>query len=82
MLFVSSNGFDVSGAKSFGFKVARIERVTKCDLQSALLDIEMLGPLSMFKALRTQEEILGYEADFVIASLDEVPQLAAAIEAA
>ena len=28
VLFISSNGFDVAGAKSFGFKVARIERVT------------------------------------------------------
>lgn len=77
VLFVSSNGFDVSGAKSFGFNVARIERVTRNDLRSAFLGVEMLGPRSMFKALRTQEETLGYEADFVIASLDEVSQLAA-----
>ena len=28
ILFVSSNGFDISGAKNFGFRVARIERVT------------------------------------------------------
>ena len=33
VLFISSNGFDVAGAKSFGFKVARIERVTPAALQ-------------------------------------------------
>jgi 2-haloacid dehalogenase len=82
VLFVSSNGFDVSGAKSFGFKVARIERVTKKNLRSAFMGVEMLGPRAMFMALRTQEETLGYEADFVIDSLDEIARLAATFDAA
>src|ERR1700687_5708506 len=32
VVFVSSNGFDVAGARSFGFRVARIERVTPAAL--------------------------------------------------
>ena len=35
--FISSNPFDASGAKSFGFKVAWIERVTAAAPDSALV---------------------------------------------
>ncbi len=44
VVFVSSNGFDVAGAKSFGFKVARIERVTSADLQQELASGAPIGP--------------------------------------
>lgn len=76
VLFVSSNGFDVSGAKSFGFNVARIERVTREAIRAELADAESLGPSKMFKALRTQLENIGFPSDFVLSSLSDLPKLA------
>ncbi len=77
VLFVSSNGFDVSGAKSVGFNVARIERVTPAALRSDLTDAARIGPAAMFKALRSQQEALGFKPDFILATLGELPALAA-----
>ena len=77
VLFVSSNGFDVSGAKSVGFQVARIERVTPAALRSELLAAQPIGPAAMFKAQRSQVERLGYQPDAVLASLAELPALVA-----
>jgi 2-haloacid dehalogenase len=76
-LFVSSNGFDVSGAKQVGFAVARIERVPAPDLSRALVAAPAIGPSLMFKALRTQAERCGAAADWTIASLTDLPALAA-----
>lgn len=78
VLFVSSNGFDVAGAKSFGFKVARIERVTRNALCEEVAGAGTIGPAAMFKALRSQEEALEWQADTVIRSLSELPAAAAA----
>jgi 2-haloacid dehalogenase len=77
VLFVSSNGFDISGARSFGFRVARIERVTPAALRAELADAERIGPARMFKALRAQAEHLGFPPDFVVNSLGDLPALAA-----
>ena len=74
VLFVSSNGFDISGAKSFGFNVARIGRVSAEALQAELA-IGPVGPSGLFKALRTQVEAIGFRADFVIGTLGELPNL-------
>ena len=76
VLFVSSNGFDISGAKSFGFQVARIERVTQAALRSELAG-SAIGPAAMYKTMRTQAEFLGVPPDFVADSLSAVPGLAA-----
>jgi 2-haloacid dehalogenase len=76
ILFVSSNGFDISGAKQFGLVVARIERVTPEALRHELEDGARIGPAAMFKALRTQMEHLGVSPDFVLASLSELAGLA------
>jgi 2-haloacid dehalogenase len=76
ILFVSSNGFDISGAKSFGFAVARIERVTPEALRHELNYSDTIGPATMFKALRTQVEHLGVSPDFVLATLSELAGLA------
>ncbi len=73
VLFVSSNGFDVAGAKSFGFKVARIERVTPAALRQDLTGGARIGPATMFRALRTQTEALGFAADATINSLLALP---------
>lgn len=75
VVFVSSNGFDVAGAKAFGFKVARIERVTPQALQQELATAAEIGPKTMFKALRMQAETLGYDADWTIGSLAELARL-------
>ena len=75
VVFVTSNGFDVAGAKSFGFTVARIERVTPAALREELASDGQIGPATMFRALRTQTEALGYAPDTVIDSLLKLPGL-------
>jgi 2-haloacid dehalogenase len=75
VVFVSSNGFDVAGAKSFGFKVARIERVTPAALHEELAGHAPIGPATMFRALRMQIEGLGFMPDAVVGSLLELPSL-------
>lgn len=75
VVFVSSNGFDVAGARSFGFKVVRIERVTPVALRGELTSGSALGPGAMFRALRTQTEALGFAADAVVDSLLALPGL-------
>lgn len=72
-LFVSSNGFDVSGAKRFGFRVARIERVTPKALNKEIRDASVISPSTMFKATRMQIEEIGYSPDYVVSSLKELP---------
>lgn len=72
VVFVSSNGFDVAGAKSFGFKVARIERVSAAALRQDLAGGTPMGPGLMYRALRTQTETLGYAPDAVVHSLLEL----------
>lgn len=76
VMFVSSNGFDISGAKRFGFHVARISRVPLSTLPAELATGGALAPASFYKALRTQEEALGYRPDVVVSSLAELPGLA------
>jgi len=75
VVFVSSNGFDVAGARSFGFKVARIERVTPAALRHELTAGAPIGPATMFRALRMQTEALGYQPDAVVGSLLALPAL-------
>jgi 2-haloacid dehalogenase len=75
VVFVSSNGFDVAGAKGFGFKVARIERVTQAALRQELESGAPIGPATMFRALRMQTEALGLAPDAVVNSLLELPNV-------
>ena len=75
VVFVSSNGFDVAGAKNFGFKVARIERVTPATLRAELASGAPIGPATMFRALRMQTEALGFVPDGVVDSLLALPAL-------
>ena len=75
MLFVSSNPFDACGAKAFGLKVAWIERVTADMTAKACVKNDMVPPLSMFKAIRTQMDELGLVADYRIRALAELPEL-------
>jgi 2-haloacid dehalogenase len=78
VLFVSSNPWDASGAKSFGLNVAWIERVTPEAMALACVKSDLVTPLTMFKALRTQVDELGVTPDHRIHALSELPALVAA----
>jgi len=75
VLFVSSNAFDACGAKNFGLNVAWIERVTEEAMALACAKSDLLPPLTMFKAMRTQMDQLGLEPDYRIKALAELPTI-------
>jgi 2-haloacid dehalogenase len=77
VLFVSSNPWDACGAKAFGLKVAWIERVTPEAMALACIKNDVVPPLTMFKAIRTQMDELGLEPDYRIRALAELPGLVA-----
>jgi len=79
VLFVSSNPFDACGAKAFSLKVAWIERVTMEAMASACARSDLVPPLTMFKAIRTQMDELGLEPDYRISSLSGLPALLTAV---
>jgi len=80
VLFVSSNPWDVCGAKAFGLNVAWIERVTPEAMALACVKSDSVAPLTMFKAIRTQMDELGLEPDYRIHALSELPDLVATHE--
>jgi 2-haloacid dehalogenase len=71
VLFVSSNGFDVSGAKSYGFNVVRIDRAMT--LRGTVTES---GAPQLFRLLRAQVENIGYRSDFVVGTLSDLSALA------
>lgn len=77
VLFVSSNPWDACGAKSFGLNVAWIERVTPQAMAEACIKSDVVPPLTMFKALRTQMDELGVTPDHRIRTLSELSSLIA-----
>ncbi|MFB6461265.1 haloacid dehalogenase type II [Bradyrhizobium tunisiense] len=76
VLFVSSNPWDVAGAKSFGLNVAWIERVTPGAMALACVENELVAPLTMFRAIRTQMDELGVAPDHRVRALSELPMIA------
>jgi 2-haloacid dehalogenase len=78
VLFVSSNPWDACGAKAFGLNVAWIERVTPEAMAQACVNNDLVPPLTMFKAIRTQMDELGLEPDHRIRALAELPGLVGA----
>jgi len=76
VLFVSSNPWDAAGAKSFGLKVAWIERVTPEAMALACVENELVAPLTLFRAIRTQMDELGFAPDHRIRALSELPKIA------
>jgi len=78
VLFISSNPWDACGAKAFGLNVAWIERVTPEAMALACAGNDLVAPLTMFKAIRTQMDELGLEPDYRIHALAQLPQLIAA----
>ena len=77
VLFISSNPWDAIGAKAFGLNVAWIERVTPEAMAAACASSDLVPPLTMFKAIRTQMDELGLEPDYRIHALSELPGLVA-----
>jgi 2-haloacid dehalogenase len=77
VLFVSSNPWDACGAKAFGLNVAWIERVTPEAMALACVNSDLVTPLTMFKAIRTQMDELGLEPDYRIRALADLPKLVA-----
>ena len=80
VLFVSSNPWDACGAKAFGLNVAWIERVTPEAMALACVESDLVAPLTMFWAIRTQMDELGLEPDYRIRSLAELSDLIASHE--
>jgi 2-haloacid dehalogenase len=70
VMFVSSNSFDVTGAKHFGFKVVWIRRGGGAGpLADPIL------PAQMYRLLRANAETLGYEQDHTVSALTDLPGL-------
>jgi 2-haloacid dehalogenase len=67
VMFVSSNSFDVAGAKHFDFKVAWIRRSGPASAASA-----SIGPAQMYRLLRGNAETLGYTQDYTVAALTDL----------
>jgi 2-haloacid dehalogenase len=68
VLFVSSNGFDVSGAKHYGFRVAWIERAR--DVQPPRHSA--IGPAEFYSLIRGGAEQLNQAPDFRVARLTDL----------
>ncbi|GAB5469328.1 MAG: haloacid dehalogenase type II [Rhodospirillales bacterium] len=72
VLFVSSNSFDATAAKHYGFQVAWIERVTAEALHAEIAATPLAGPSTLFKILRMREENFGFSADHYLTSLADL----------
>jgi 2-haloacid dehalogenase len=70
VMFVSSNSFDVVGAKHFGFKVAWVRRGG-----GASLATDPVFPAQLYHSLRANPETLGYVQDHTVADLTELQGL-------
>jgi 2-haloacid dehalogenase len=77
VLFVSSNPWDACGAKAFGLNVAWIERVTPEAMALSCVACDLVAPLTMFKAIRTQMDELGVAPDYRIHALSDLPKIVA-----
>lgn len=76
VMFVSSNAFDATAAKNFGFQVSWIERVTPDALSMEINAKETVGPTTMFKILRMQMENFDMAPDNRLKSLTDLKLLA------
>jgi 2-haloacid dehalogenase len=70
VVFVSSNSFDVTGAKHFGFKVVWIRRG-----DGAGVPVDPVLPAQMYRLLRANAETLGYVQDYTVSALTDLPSL-------
>jgi 2-haloacid dehalogenase len=74
VLFVSSNSFDVAGAKRYGFQVAWIER--SGDVAPPADSV--VGPAAFYRLVRGRAERLGYQPDFRLQRLTDLAAVLAA----
>ncbi|KAA1177297.1 haloacid dehalogenase type II [Rhizobium tropici] len=72
VVFVSSNGFDICGAKNYGFTVVRVARSINRVGTAFPLKID---ERALFDLLRAQAETLDQSADVTVRSLAEIPDL-------
>ncbi|MFI4889445.1 MAG: haloacid dehalogenase type II [Steroidobacterales bacterium] len=71
MLFVSSNGFDVAGAKRYGFRVAWIDRSGNAPGPES----SSVGPGEFYRLIRGRAERLGHDADYRLTRLTDLVRL-------
>jgi 2-haloacid dehalogenase len=72
VVFVSSNGFDICGAKNFGFTVVRVAR----SIDRVVTEFpRRVDERAFFDLLRAQTEALDQSADVTVRSLAEIPDL-------
>ena len=71
VLFISSNGFDVAGAKRYGFQVAWIERAAAIPPPKS----SSVGSAEFYRLVRGGTELLGYQPDFRLTSLTDLAAL-------
>jgi 2-haloacid dehalogenase len=81
VVFVTANGFDTAGARAFGLRVARVERVAAAALRAELSGGALAGSAAMFRALRMRTEVLGFAPDVVVGSLAALPAAVAEMDA-
>ncbi len=74
VLFISSNGFDVAGAKRYGFKVAWIDRTGNVPPP----EDSQIGPAAFYRLVRGRCEQLGYQPDFRLQRLTDLAALLSA----
>jgi len=72
VVFVSSNGFDICGAKSFGFTVVRVARFDVKDIAERMAR-SGTDERILYGLMRGGAEALDYPADFTVRSLGEIP---------
>ena len=75
VMFVSSNSFDATAAKNFGFQVSWIERVTPGVLAKDISSRDVVGPSTMFNILRMQLDNFDMEPDHRLTSLTDLTKL-------
>jgi 2-haloacid dehalogenase len=73
VVFVSSNGFDIAGAKRFGFTTVWVNRAPPGD------SLAPVDASQMYRLLRTQPEQLDAPPDYTCASVDFDPRVRSAL---
>jgi 2-haloacid dehalogenase len=79
ILLVSSNGFDIAGAKGYGLRTSRIERLAVGSLRDDLANPAQISPQLFFNAMRSQPETFGAPPDYTCNSLRDLAVLAPSI---
>lgn len=74
VLFISSNGFDIAGAKRYGFQVAWIERTGEVPPP----ENSQVGPAAFYRLVRGRGEQLGYQPDFRLRRLTDLASVLSA----